>query len=226
MTGPVLVVVGLKREAAIAAGEGVATVCGGGRSDLLATRIAQAIAEHAPRAVLSFGVAGALQPGLPVGAVLAAAVVRDGARRRFGDPAWTARLVARTAARLADFAGVDAVAADPADKARLRETTGAAVVDMESHLAARAAQDAGLPFAALRVVSDRAEHGLPAAAVAGMGEDGGVDVGAVLRALARDPRQLSALLRTGRDAGMAFRALAKVRRAAGVRFGWSEGGRA
>lgn len=219
MTGPVLVVVGLKREAAIAAGEGVVAVCGGGRSDLLRARIAAAMTEHVPGAVLSFGVAGALQPGLGVGAVLAAAVVRDGAARRFGDPAWTARLVARTGARLADFAGVDAVAADPEDKARLREATGAAVVDMESHLAARAAAEAGLPFAALRVVSDRAEHGLPPAAVAGLGADGGVDAAAVLRALARDPRQLPALLRTGRDAAAALRALARARRAAGVRFG-------
>lgn len=219
MTGPVLVVVGLKREAAIAAGEGVVAVCGGGRSDLLRARIAAAMAEHGPGAVLSFGVAGALQPGLEAGAVLAAAVVRDGAARRFGDPAWTARLVARTGARLADFAGVDAVAADPAGKARLREATGAAVVDMESHLAARAAAEAGLPFAALRVVSDRAEHGLPPAAVAGLGADGGVDAGAVLRALVRDPRQLPALLRTGRDAAAAFRALARARRATGVRFG-------
>lgn len=220
VTGPVLVVVGLKREAAVAAGEGVVTVCGGGRSDLLPARIAAAMAEHAPRAVLSFGVAGALLPGLPVGAVLAAATVRDGSARRFGDPAWTARLVARTGARLADFAGVDAAVADPGAKARLRETSGAAVVDMESHLAARAAAAAGVPFAALRAVSDRAEHGLPPAAVAGMGADGGVDVGAVLRALAADPRQLPALLRTGRDAGAAFRALAKARRAGGDRFGW------
>ena len=215
----ILVVTGLLTEAKIAAGEGVRTVSGGGRSALLAPRIAAALVDGRMRGLLSFGVAGALLPSLRVGDPLVAAVVRDGRERLHPDPAWTARLAARTGARPADVAGSDTAAATHDVKAALRLRTGAAAVDMESHLAARAAVAHGLPFAVLRVVSDLSSDSLPSAAVAGMREDGGTDVGAVLRGLARDPRQLPALVRVARDAAAAFRALAAVRAAAGEGFG-------
>ena len=43
-------------------------------------------------------------------------------------------------------------------KAALRATTGADAVDMESHIAARYAEQHSLPFAALRVISDPAHR--------------------------------------------------------------------
>ena len=215
----ILVVTGLAREARIAAGPGLLTLSGGGRAQALGAAIAQALAAGGVRGVLSFGVAGALSPALRVGDVALAATVRDAGRTLHADAAWTARLAARTGARLLTVAGVDAVAATPQAKAALRAQSGAALVDMESHLAARAAAAHGLPFAVLRVVSDRAEHGLPPAALAGMGADGGVDAGAVLAALTRHPGQLPALVRTGLDAGRAFRALAAARHAAGADLG-------
>ena len=183
-------------------------------------RIDEALADGRVRAVLSFGVAGALQPGLRVGDAVVAATVRDGRARLYADPAWTARLAALTGARPADIAGSDEAAAAPEAKASLRLRTAAAIVDMESHVAARAAAARSLPFAALRVVSDLDSDGLPAAAVAGMRADGGVDVGAVIRGLARDPRQLPDLIRTARDSAAAFRALSHARTAAGAAFGF------
>ncbi len=45
----------------------------------------------------------------------------------------------------------------PSCKAALHSETGAAAVDMESHIAAAYAAEAGLPFAALRVISDPAQ---------------------------------------------------------------------
>ncbi|MEI9890256.1 MAG: hypothetical protein WDN45_06180 [Caulobacteraceae bacterium] len=81
------------------------------------------------------------------------------------------------------------------------------MVDMESHVAARIAAGAGLPFAAIRVVSDTAGLSLPPAVLQGLNEDGGMNLMGVLAALARDPRQLPALMRTGRDADLAFKAL-------------------
>ena len=96
---------------------------------------------------------------------------------------------------------------DAAGKAALHASTGALAVDMESHVAAAFAAAHGLPFAALRVISDGADRALPRAAQAGMKPDGGMDVLAVLKALARDPRQLPALIRTGLEAEVAFRQL-------------------
>jgi hypothetical protein len=102
------------------------------------------------------------------------------------------------------------------DKAKLRLKHGAALVDMESHVAAKLAAARGLPFAVLRVVSDTAGLSLPNAVVAGNRPDGGMDLLGVLGALARDPRQLPDLMRVGRDAGAAFRQLKIVCRLLGT----------
>ena len=110
------------------------------------------------------------------------------------------------------IAGSDVMVVDAAAKAALHAATGALAVDMESHIAARFAAAHGLPFAALRVISDGADRALPKAAQAGMKADGGMDVLAILKALARDPRQLPALIRTGLEAEVAFRQLALLNR--------------
>jgi len=53
----------------------------------------------------------------------------------------------------------------------------------------------------------------------GMTPDGGMALGAVLWALAKRPRQLPALIRAGREAEVAFRALGDGRRLLGPRIG-------
>ncbi len=83
---------------------------------------------------------------------------------------------------------------------------------MESHIAARLAAQHGVPFAALRIIADPAERGLPEAALLGMRPDGGMDAGAVMRALVRRPGDIPALIRTAMDAGAAFAALKVARR--------------
>ncbi len=214
----VLVVTGLAAEARIAAGPGVVTVAGGGDAARLALLLRAALGRGAG-AVVSFGIAGGLAPGLAPGAVLIASAVHDGADRLPADPAWTERLALLLPnARRCDLAGVDAAVAGPDDKAALRRRTGAAAVDMESHVTARLASLYGVPFAALRVVADPAERTLPPAALVGMRPDGTTDLGAVLGSLGRRPRQLPSLIRTGLDARAAFAALAASRRALGPAF--------
>jgi hypothetical protein len=105
--------------------------------------------------------------------------------------------------------GSDSIAATIARKQELRARTGALAVDMESHIAARVAARHGLPFAALRTISDTAAEALPPAALVGMKPDGTMALGAVLASLARSPGQLPALLRTGIGAERAFRALGR-----------------
>ncbi len=122
-------------------------------------------------------------------------------------------------APVAAFAGVDLPLAGAAEKRALHARCGASLVDMESHIVARVAQRHGLPFAAIRVVADPAERQLPHAATVGMRPDGRVDVAAVLRSLARDPRQLPDLIRTARDARAAFAGLFRCRQLLGAHFG-------
>jgi hopanoid-associated phosphorylase len=203
----ILAVCGVKREAAIWGG---LAVCSGGVEGLLAERLEQAIAEHHPDAILSFGVAGALDPALSVGeVVIASAVVTPKGDRFPTDPAWTAQIAQALAARAVQMVGANEVAASIEAKAALLRY--GAAVDMESHVAGRIAAAHALPFAVLRTISDAADDILPPAAIAGMREDGEIDVMAVLTRLATDPRQLSALMRTGRNAGRAFRRLEDAR---------------
>lgn len=208
MTPPLagwLAVCGLHQEARIWGGR---AVIGGGRADRLAANIDAAIAAARPVGLVSFGLAGALSPTLAVGdGVVGDAVITDS--ERFAcDPATAAATAATLGLPILGVFGADRVVADLAGKRAL--SGSAAVVDMESQVAARAAARHGLPLAVLRVVSDAAHDVLPPAAVAGFGADGGVDVLAVIFALARDPRQLPGLLRMARNSGVAFAALKRV----------------
>jgi hopanoid-associated phosphorylase len=209
----VLVVSGMAREAAIAAGPGVSAIAGGG--ERLIRMIEAGIAGGAA-GVLSFGIAGGLDPTLRSGSTVLATALVAGQDRWPADPAWQQGLAVRLPdAIMGPLAGVDAPVLTIAAKSTLRAATGALAVDMESHIAARLAAAHGLPFAALRIVCDPADRAIPAAALAGLGDDGATDVAAVLRALLRDPRQLPALLRLAADARVAFISLGRCRKACG-----------
>jgi len=136
------------------------------------------------------------------------------------DAAWTRALTERLpGARRGVLLGSDAMLTAVAEKARARVEWGALAVDMESHVAARVARRFGLRFAAARVISDGADRALPAAVRAALRDDGGMDAGAVVAALARDPLQIPALIRTGWEAARAMRSLAEGRRLLGPGLG-------
>jgi hopanoid-associated phosphorylase len=213
-SGRIIAVTGLIREARILAGGDVIAIAGGGD----AARLEREIAAAAPGAkgLISIGLGGALTEGLKPGDWVVGDVVIHDDDRFAADEAWTARLMqALPGALRGSIAGSDVIVADAAAKAARRAASGALAVDMESHIAARAAKHHGLPFAAARTISDAADRALPAAAQAGMRSDGGMDVLAVLAALGRDPRELPALIRTGLEAETAFRALLRGRQLLG-----------
>ena len=225
----IVVACGLAAEAKIAAGPGVVVIAGGGDGATLeaALRAAAPTAD----ALVSFGIAGGLAPGLAPGSCLVASSVVTVAGRSYeAEPLWAARLAAslggpgRPAILCARFAGVDSPLADVAGKTALHRDSGAAVVDMESHIVARVATDCGLPFAGIRVVADSAGHQLPHAATVGMRPDGGVAIAAVLLSLARDPRQVPGLIRTALDARAAFAGLFRSRQLLDGCFGFDADG--
>src|SRR2546422_286712 len=74
------------------------------------------------------------------------------------------------------------------EKQELHEKTGALIVDMESHVVARAAAQHGVPVAAIRVVVDPVTRTIPRSALAGTRPDGTIDPVAVVRSLIRYPR--------------------------------------
>jgi hopanoid-associated phosphorylase len=164
------------------------------------------------RGVISFGVAGGLDPSLKSGDIVVATEVMA------GDTRWLAGL-SLTEAQIASIAlgrrrvvrgllaGVEEVVAASACKAALHSETGAAAVDMESHIAAAYAADAGIPFAALRVISDPAHRALPVVARKAIKPNGDLDLVRIMGSVVRNPRSLRALVSTGIDFNRALRSL-------------------
>jgi len=213
-----LVVSGLAAEAKIAARGGHATLCGGGDIARLEADIIAAFRQGVA-GIVSFGIAGGLAPNLSTGAIVVAQSVLSKGERHPCDPNWLERLRHRLPkAAHADIFGVDAPLADPRRKASLGTETGAVAVDMESHIVARLAARHGVPFAAVRIISDPVERSLPPAALVGMRSDGKADIPAVLLSLWRKPRQLPPLVRTALDARLAFASLKQCRPSLGDDF--------
>jgi hypothetical protein len=118
--------------------------------------------------------------------------------------------------------GVPATVADPADKRALHLRTGAMAVDMESHVVAKAAAEHQLPMAAIRVITDPAQRALPKSALAATRPDGTIDVGAVLRSLLRQPRDVAALFQSAVDTRATYASLRRGRELLGPGLGLPE----
>jgi len=135
----ILAATGLQRERRIVAGPDIEAVAGGGDPAQLEATL-ERLAGNAS-GIISIGIAGALAPGLQAGQwVVADAVLVDGEPLPT-DAMWTSRLAARLpeAAR-GLLLGANAMVMEATQKAALHSTTGAIVVDMESHIAARVAR--------------------------------------------------------------------------------------
>jgi hopanoid-associated phosphorylase len=166
--------------------------------------------------LVSFGTAGALAPTLAPGDVIVATeVLAASGGAVAAERAWCDALAAAASAQglplhLGAIRAVDQPVASADAKSALYRSCGALAVDMESGAVARAARDAGLPFAVLRVVIDAAGRDLPPAAMAAMAPGGGIDAGGLARELWREPRQIGGLLNLARDAAVARRALGRA----------------
>ncbi|HEX4111260.1 MAG TPA: nucleoside phosphorylase [Stellaceae bacterium] len=189
------VVAGLEAEAKIARRAGLRTIVACGSKERRATSIAQAIADGAT-GLISFGIAGGLDPRLKPGTVLLPQVVHTEAGEAFvADAAWRHRMLAHVPDAVAGaIYGAEAVVARVSEKKSLFDRTQAVAVDLESAAVARAAARAGIPFIVLRTVADPAHRTLPQAAVFGLTGEGRVAYGLVFGHLARRPHQFPSLL--------------------------------
>ena len=110
----------------------------------------KALQQVRPAMVLSCGFAGGLNPQLP-----AETIVFETA-----DPAMEATLLGRGGFGV-KFHCADRVAVTAAEKSALRKSTGADAVEMESAVIGAVCNDAGIPFATVRVILDAADEDLP-----------------------------------------------------------------
>ena len=214
----VAAVTGLAAEAEIARRAGITAEPSGGIASQT-TAIAENLLRDGAEALISFGLAGALAPGLAPGALLVPrAVIDEGGTHYAVDADWRMRLIdALRGAGLwleeRDLLGGSGVAASLARKAEFHRITGAVAIDLESHLVAHAATRAGRPFLVLRAVADSATQALPDAAVHGLAPNGKPALGRVLRSVVRDPRQIPALIKLAADMRRALDALSSALRA-------------
>jgi len=165
---------------------------------LIATGPGPRLVERAldqPRAVsglASIGFCGALDPTLGIGDIV---VTSDRLQRTSGAFVQDRALC------------LDRVAVTAAEKSRLRATTGAAVIEMESAAVAAKAREWGLPFRAVRSVSDSADDNMPLDFNQHRDEDGRFSRSGIVWAALRRPFAIPGLLRLDRNCRRASESL-------------------
>ena len=128
--------------------------------------------------LVSFGIAGALRDGLPIGTVIDATRVVD----ESGAVLWEGGPLGVAPALTGTILGAGRIVDDPAERARLHAVTGADAVDMESGPLARTGRLAGC----IRAISDTPTRRLGGVAQ-GATPSGEVDVLGFLRGFLREP---------------------------------------
>ena len=193
-----------------------------GMGPAAATQGATLLLAAGARSLLSFGLAGALDPALRPGTVLLPDKVTDGSgamHTTFGP--WRDQLAARcetlSIAR-GTLLSVAEVLPSAKAKSQQRSRSGASAVDMESFAIARVAAQAGVNFAVARVVVDTAIDTLPRSVRRATGSFGEVHYGRLALGLGCAPWEIPALLRLAQRYRTAMRSL---RRLGQHGVGWS-----
>jgi nucleoside phosphorylase len=188
-----------------------------------AARCAHALTDAGATSLVSFGMAGGLDPALRAGticlpieiisghgaSILTAQRWREGVSGALAGIVTVGKLLTSTRA-------IDTIAG----KARAFLDTGAAVVDMESFAVAQVAAAQGLPFIAVRVVVDTAGDVLPGAVLAASRE-GDLRIWQFIRGLARSPADIAAVFRLAQRYRAATRSLRAVARSGALASGAS-----
>lgn len=224
----VLVVVGMEDEKAVAIGavaepKQIEVVVGAANAAILRERL-QKVDVSNIRAVFSFGMAGGLDPTLAPGDLLISEQVFsriNDADHHDAEVSWavdsslllSASVQASRAKlkfRKGTFFGTDTEARDQEFDVviHLYETTGAHIIDNETHIAAQFASEHNLPFLAVRAVGDSVHTPLPPAALLPLDvEDGSPDGAAIAKSILLNPLQIPALVRAAWNYKKALTAL-------------------
>ncbi len=168
-----------------------------------AERAAEALIAKGTTALLSFGLAGGLDPALTAGDIVIPAAVIERGITYTTDTGLSARIGAVAGLVIA----TERVVATRAAKSALRADTAACAVDLESGAVARVAARHKIPFAVLRAICDPAGRDLPPAALVALDDAGVIAIARVAALILRRPGQIPALIRLAGDAAAARRAL-------------------
>jgi len=165
------------------------------------------------RAYISAGLSGALTEGLKPGDVVAGTKTASGGReyhseRGLADAALEA-FGGDGHVRFGNLYAASRVLARADEKKALSLACGCAAVDMESAGAARAAQEAGVPFIAIRAISDSLDEDLPVD-FNRFTKDGRLDYPRLIMHIITHPGTIGPLVRLGRNSQLAADNLANA----------------
>ncbi len=160
------------------------------------------LAEQETMLLISWGVAAALEPNARAGDLILADAVSDRSGTSYP-------VTADVLQQFETFAGQNAITKidkgslteavdilpDRAAKSELYAHTGAIAADMESAAIAAVAQEAGIEFLAIRVISDDFETSVPAAASRNMDAFGNIHLPGLVMSLLRRPADIRSLYR-------------------------------
>jgi len=185
-----------------------------GIGDAAATNAALALIEAGAKALVSFGLAGGLDPSLAAGTIFLPVEIISSHTAVFQTSQdWRERLGTALAAHqplmsgklLSSATAITAVG----DKAAAFLQTGASAVDMESIAVAQIAAQYGLPFLTARVIVDTAKDALPSAVMSASAA-GGLQIGRLIGALARSPADIIGIFRLAQRYRIASRSLRAI----------------
>ncbi len=203
------IVTGLRAEAAIAQRLSSRTATGAPVRDA-----AEMLVQQGARGLMSFGLAGGLDPACPPGFLLIPRRVVSVSGIWPTDASLTAACGGATVEAI--FAG-QKIAATARAKAELHRLTSASAIDLESAEVAAVAATHDLPFMVVRAVCDPAERDLPPAALAALDAAGAIGLWRIAASVMRQPWQIRPLLALSRDAAAARRTLTLAAKAIAAR---------
>ncbi len=182
-----------------------------GMGQVAAQRAALALIQAGASALVTFGMAGGLDPSLKPGSVvLPCELISSDGSRFAACRSWRERVAAAVSPLRAVSEGSLLTSTrpidTPADKAAAFRRSGAVAVDMESAAVARAAADHQLPFIAVRVIVDTAADRIPHTVV-NASRAGQLRIGRLLAGLVLAPGEIAGLIRLTQRYRIAMRSL-------------------
>ncbi len=202
----------------------------GGRTSLCLSSIGSSAArgaalklcEHGVNALVSFGVAAAVDNKLiPGDLVLPEAIIMDSEILPV-DLEWRNRLEGIMSKQITvaggSLASCEAPLTSRQEKLALGEATGACAADMETAAVAKVAADAGISFIAIRAIVDPIEFSPPDALMSAVYPDGSVDIMQLIKLLMNGSVPIKTLIHLALAMHVARSALSEVVQKTGLTF--------
>jgi hopanoid-associated phosphorylase len=187
-----------------------------------ARQAAEGLRSSGADALMSFGFAGALDSSLRPGHLILPESVHAGHSLQV-DGSWREGLRQCLPDHMNVMGGVLAASREMVTSAvakrELAGTTGACAVDMESGAVAEVAAQAGLPFLAIRAISDPVDFSPPPVLLDAVRPDGSADLTRLLPLLVRRSLAVGTLLRLAMGSRAACATLSAVVRHADAEMG-------